>query len=221
MPFPWPLTTCEDLPMQQQQTHSPNPTYSSYQRLPEERYYGDQTPGGSYNRASPSCSLTDHWLLEPSPLDVPGGGRLQGPPFSSHDDLQISFTSSDFRSPHSAYSPASNFPQCQQPTGMNQASLDHTTPSSRGSTQLPNACIPTAPSPALHDVPSETAEPTIKKKRKRADARQLEALNEVYARTAFPSTEERQQLAKDLDMSARSVQIWLAHAFLLPHMYNF
>ena len=65
-----------------------------------------------------------------------------------------------------------------------------------------------------HDVPSETAEPTIKKKRKRADARQLEALNEMYARTAFPSADERQQLARDLDMSARSVQIWLAHALV-------
>ncbi|KAF7315451.1 Homeobox domain-containing protein [Mycena indigotica] len=33
-------------------------------------------------------------------------------------------------------------------------------------------------------------------------------LNETYARTAFPSTEERQRLAKQLDMSPRSVQIW-------------
>ncbi|KAF5351799.1 hypothetical protein D9756_007532 [Leucocoprinus leucothites] len=51
-------------------------------------------------------------------------------------------------------------------------------------------------------------EPTIKKKRKRADANQLKVLNEVYARTAFPSTEERNALAKQLDMSPRSVQIW-------------
>ncbi|KAK0455021.1 hypothetical protein EV421DRAFT_1896910 [Armillaria borealis] len=50
--------------------------------------------------------------------------------------------------------------------------------------------------------------PTIKKKRKRADAAQLKILNETYARTAFPSTEERLALAKLLDMSARSVQIW-------------
>jgi homeobox protein YOX1/YHP1 len=85
--------------------------------------------------------------------------------------------------------------------------------SSRGATQLPYARAPTAPSP-VYDIPPETAEPTIKKKRKRADARQLEALNRMYARTAFPSTEERQQLARDLDMSARSVQIWLAPAFV-------
>jgi hypothetical protein len=50
--------------------------------------------------------------------------------------------------------------------------------------------------------------PTLKKKRKRADAAQLKVLNETYNRTAFPSTEERIALAKMLDMSARSVQIW-------------
>ncbi|THH31775.1 hypothetical protein EUX98_g2389 [Antrodiella citrinella] len=53
-------------------------------------------------------------------------------------------------------------------------------------------------------------EPMIKKKRKRADAEQLKVLNETYARTAFPSTEERIELAKKLGMSARSVQIWYA-----------
>ncbi|TDL26169.1 homeobox-domain-containing protein [Rickenella mellea] len=56
--------------------------------------------------------------------------------------------------------------------------------------------------------PETPTEPVIKKKRKRADATQLKILNEVYARTAFPTTEERQELAKKLDMSARSVQIW-------------
>jgi len=56
--------------------------------------------------------------------------------------------------------------------------------------------------------PTSPEEPTIKKKRKRADAAQLKVLNETYNRTAFPSTEERIALAKLLDMSARSVQIW-------------
>ncbi|KAF8973151.1 hypothetical protein BDZ97DRAFT_1912725 [Flammula alnicola] len=56
--------------------------------------------------------------------------------------------------------------------------------------------------------PTSPEEPTIKKKRKRADAAQLKVLNETYSRTAFPSTEERIALAKMLDMSARSVQIW-------------
>ncbi|KAJ3537294.1 hypothetical protein NMY22_g5646 [Coprinellus aureogranulatus] len=56
--------------------------------------------------------------------------------------------------------------------------------------------------------PTSPEEPTVKKKRKRADAHQLKVLNETYSRTAFPSTEERHALAKALDMSARSVQIW-------------
>jgi homeobox protein YOX1/YHP1 len=56
--------------------------------------------------------------------------------------------------------------------------------------------------------PTSPEEPTVKKKRRRADANQLKVLNETYARTAFPSTEERIALAKMLDMSARSVQIW-------------
>ncbi|KAJ8696371.1 hypothetical protein PTI98_006246 [Pleurotus ostreatus] len=57
-------------------------------------------------------------------------------------------------------------------------------------------------------VSPTTEEPMIKKKRKRADAAQLKVLNDVYSRTAFPSTEERLSLAKQLDMSPRSVQIW-------------
>ncbi|KIY74379.1 homeobox-domain-containing protein [Cylindrobasidium torrendii FP15055 ss-10] len=64
----------------------------------------------------------------------------------------------------------------------------------------------TTPPPTSPTGPEDS--PTIKKKRKRADAAQLKILNDVYARTAFPSTEERQQLAKTLDMSPRSVQIW-------------
>lgn len=42
----------------------------------------------------------------------------------------------------------------------------------------------------------------------RLDASQLKVLNETYARNAFPSTEERNILAKQLNISPRSVQIW-------------
>jgi homeobox protein YOX1/YHP1 len=45
-------------------------------------------------------------------------------------------------------------------------------------------------------------------KRRRADAAQLKILTETYARTAFPTTEERNELAKILHMSPRQVQIW-------------
>jgi homeobox protein YOX1/YHP1 len=69
---------------------------------------------------------------------------------------------------------------------------------------------PYAPPPATDDNPQ------IKKKRKRADAAQLQVLNEVYSRTAFPSTEERAELARKLDMTPRSVQIWSAIFIIVP-----
>lgn len=79
-----------------------------------------------------------------------------------------------------------------------------------GNTQQPSNMSVPPPSgpPAGPPAPASPEEPTIKKKRKRADANQLKVLNETYARTAFPSTEERLALAKLLDMSPRSVQIW-------------
>ena len=81
-------------------------------------------------------------------------------------------------------------------------------PSSRTSTRLPYA----RPDNFAEEVVlPEPAGPVIKKKRKRADARQIEKLDATYARTAFPSTDERAALAKELDMSARSVQIWLPY----------
>ena len=47
----------------------------------------------------------------------------------------------------------------------------------------------------------------INTQRKRADA-ELNVLNEVHTRTAFPSKEERAALEKMLDIIARSVQVW-------------
>jgi homeobox protein YOX1/YHP1 len=78
-----------------------------------------------------------------------------------------------------------------------------------------SAPTPTSPVDPEQQQQQESGETVIKKKRKRADAHQLEVLNATYNRTAFPSTEERAALAKQLDMSARSVQIWLAHALRL------
>lgn len=58
------------------------------------------------------------------------------------------------------------------------------------------------------DIPPEESVKPTKPKRKRADPHQLEVLNRTYQRTAFPSTEERAQLAVELGMPPRSVQIW-------------
>ncbi|KAJ3321354.1 hypothetical protein HDU76_014116 [Blyttiomyces sp. JEL0837] len=48
----------------------------------------------------------------------------------------------------------------------------------------------------------------LKPKRRRANPDQLRVLNSVLEKTFFPSTEVRAQLAKQLNMSPRAVQIW-------------
>lgn len=68
--------------------------------------------------------------------------------------------------------------------------------------------------------PNSADEPVLKKKRKRADAAQLKVLNDTYQRTAFPSTEERNELARMLDMSARSVQIWLVSSLAVLNFHT-
>lgn len=68
------------------------------------------------------------------------------------------------------------------------------------------------PRAAAADASAE--ELAVKKKRKRADANQLKVLNEVYDRTPFPSTAEREALAVQLGMTPRSVQIWYVLGFL-------
>ncbi|KAH9040168.1 homeobox-domain-containing protein [Lactarius pseudohatsudake] len=227
-----------DHPPAQQQAGYAQASYHSYQQPPDARYLSGQTYG-SYNRASPSSSSPDPRRLRP--LSVPRDDRGQSSQYyqQPHTDLQMPTATSDMRSPHAVYSPATTteYPQYQyishasayppnsnrgsipaaaathshyhqsMPTG--HSSVDRTMAGSRNITQLPYARnAPPAMSPVDYEPPSDAAEPTIKKKRKRADARQLEVLNATYNRTAFPSTEERAALAKQLDMSARSVQIW-------------
>jgi homeobox protein YOX1/YHP1 len=102
---------------------------------------------------------------------------------------------------------------------MSLASLD-TIPRSQGTGHLPYAQVSTSSSLVAYDVPPQAPKPTVKKKRKRPDARQLDALNTMYARTRYPPTAEREQLARDLNMGPRTVQVWLVH-LCLNHMYNF
>lgn len=46
-----------------------------------------------------------------------------------------------------------------------------------------------------------------------ADDEQLGLLNEVFERTAYPTTAEREELARRLGMTSRSVQIWVCPSF--------
>lgn len=185
---------------------------------------------------SPPLSISSAELQRPPPLDVSGGGSLQVPPyFPSYADSQIRSASSGSCSPLSMHSLASSLP-CQSPASLTysaehcpsaaadthfqqsmemfNASLVRSIPSSRGTSQLPYTRIPTPPPPVHYNARPETPEPpVITKKRKRKDARQLRELNRVYARTEYPSTERRRQLASDLDLSARCVQVWLVPLF--------
>lgn len=90
------------------------------------------------------------------------------------------------------HSSASDGKEANSPRSVHSASPSHHSAQSEGK-----------------DVLDESAAAVpAKKKRRRASGRQLEVLNGVYARTAFPTTEERHELARQLDMSPRSVQIW-------------
>lgn len=55
---------------------------------------------------------------------------------------------------------------------------------------------------------SASSRASQKHKRRRATSLQLEALDEVFERTMFPTTEVRNGLARELEMSNRTVQIW-------------
>ncbi|KAG6903069.1 hypothetical protein C0995_006256 [Termitomyces sp. Mi166 len=121
------------------------------------------------------------------------GGNYTYLPTQDHGHIQIpSMNPSVYNTDSYGYSdvPRSEHHRSSSPYGRNSS---HVVPPS------------TTPPPVS---PTAAEESTIKKKRKRADARQLKVLNETYNRTAFPSTEERLALAKELDMTARSVQIW-------------
>lgn len=76
--------------------------------------------------------------------------------------------------------------------------------------RLPSGSQPAEnPTPVPFSLPTPTdEEPTTQRDLKRLNTNQLDVLNNVFARTTFPSTEERHKLAKRLDVSPRSIQIW-------------
>ncbi|CAO3664569.1 unnamed protein product [Umbelopsis vinacea] len=91
-----------------------------------------------------------------------------------------------------------------RPTAFRNPST--TTTSYSYSPSPPESYLNRSPSP--YQSPSPRYSPSIKAKRKRASAGQLDVLNQVFTQTFFPSTEMRNELAKQLGMSPRTVQIW-------------
>ena len=226
----------DQAPSQQHQASQ----YSMYQQQPDPRYAAQQTYTTYPSRTSPPIPA-DHHRHIPSHAHQPvRDDRWQAQSASYYpqptSSPQTMTSHSTVRSPQAAY--PTQYPQYQPvatstyPTDPNAsrtmahgqpvASQHHhmqmghpsveRTVSSRNVASLPYSRGPPVMSPIDYDTAESSAEPTIKKKRKRADPHQLKILNDVYARTAFPSTEERADLAKRLDMSARSVQIWLVHS---------
>ncbi|KAG5366442.1 Homeobox protein [Yarrowia sp. B02] len=80
----------------------------------------------------------------------------------------------------------------------------------------PHAHLAPAPSTHYYAAPAATAYPAVlqavpqtpKPKRRRATSYQVARLNEVFEQTFFPSSEQRLDLAKELNMTPRVVQIW-------------
>lgn len=55
---------------------------------------------------------------------------------------------------------------------------------------------------------SDTHPVSVKPKRKPVNSTQLRALNEVYAKTAYPSAQQRAELAERLSLPAKRVHTW-------------
>ena len=161
--------------------------------------------------------------LPPLSTSPPPAERWQQQPFVP----QTGFPANNIRSPTATY-PATNqfmqqYPTASQPNtyhypmshgdqvalnSQSHGTLFDIDPRSTSPFRASGPASIPPPTPPPISPTSATEDTTVKKKRRRADANQLKVLNETYARTAFPSTEERIALAKMLDMSARSVQIW-------------
>jgi homeobox protein YOX1/YHP1 len=202
------------------------PYYESH----DARYPAPATYGSSYSTRSttPTIPSDQHSSCRLPPLTVLTTSERDGRWQSAHYPIQpATHMSTGIRSPtasyplsYPSYTQAESYSYPAVPdmrdahpvTAMNHQSqvmpMPHSSlparTDSRPSQSRAHSSLSHGPYPSV--MTSE--EPIIKKKRKRADANQLKVLNEVYNRTAFPSTDERAELARKLDMSARSVQIW-------------
>ncbi|KAF9070115.1 hypothetical protein BDP27DRAFT_1264067 [Rhodocollybia butyracea] len=159
---------------------------------------------------TPSTGRDDRWTSSSTasyslgPADVPSSSGIRSPT-ASYPPSFAGYPSSANSPPNYGYTIPMTQSQLHSANNASMIGDTHRSSSPSHGPQIPPSYTPPPISPTTGNVRNE---PTIKKKRKRADPNQLRVLNETYARTAFPSTEERQQLAKLLDMSARSVQIW-------------
>lgn len=206
-------------PPRQNSTVPPHPIHQENVRrappitipqAPREEFWGNDYGNSTYSNNYPLGNLapesTNFHALYPNGYEYHSG--LHQASFGSYHNPTVDSRHHTHNSPHSLYLPTEVNPSAHRlshPVEWNGSQRPEThlvSPYSRPSRDQASLS-PEEPSPVDY--------PVVKKKRKRADAAQLKVLNEVYARTAFPTTEERLELAKKLDMSARSVQIWWVH----------
>ncbi|KAH9892606.1 homeobox-domain-containing protein [Cubamyces lactineus] len=212
-------------PVNPSQTHQQGVPFSS-----DPRYQGQTTYGSYPSRSSPSMignpqesrtlpplnmpqsQMHPHIpMTAPPQVRSPTGGYQTYPPFTQQHQQPNPYGYPAPPDPRQLPPSIPTMPPFDQPSGLHQrrgSLVDRSGPlrTSIGHGASPYPRVPSVVPPSTYN-PEPQPEP-VKKKRKRADAEQLKVLNETYNRTAFPSTEERIELAKKLGMSARSVQIW-------------
>ncbi|KIY44430.1 homeobox-domain-containing protein [Fistulina hepatica ATCC 64428] len=155
------------------------------------------TYASNYTSSSPSSTS-----VTLSPRMATSFNSPSTPSSSSQLDLQSHVSTSAYEPPFSFPPPGATH---SEPSSMlshtNKPKFSPVSPTMTISSREPS-------SPVSPTTLAEPSEPVVKKKRRRADPRQLKVLNDTYARTHFPTTAEREALAKQLDMTPRSVQIW-------------
>ena len=165
----------------------PPPIYVSGNHRQDEIWQPNPYGGTSAtNRVPETVSLSTASYPEPS-FQYPTQNPLQGMPFDPR-----------FSVPVNIYTTPSTSSLRRGPVSVERTAT-------RSSAHATTSPCPRNPLASDHPPPQ--------KRRNRADAEQLRVLNKVYARTAFPSTEQRQELAAKLNMTPRSVQIWYAPSF--------
>ncbi|TFK68672.1 hypothetical protein BDN72DRAFT_656030 [Pluteus cervinus] len=185
--------------------YSTQAAYTAYPSRSSPTYSGENSESRKLPPLSSPSSASDRWT-SPTPYlssSQTYSGNVRSP--ASNYQTYQGYSASGSATPY-PYHTAQAQTTLTHPVSTSNASYDDSSRSSNyGRTQKSVAPPSYIPPPVS---PTSPPEPTIKKKRKRADPAQVKILNETFNRTQFPSTAERAMLAERLEMSARSVQIW-------------
>lgn len=171
------------------------------------------SPSSSSSSSPPSTSITR--TRKPAVLDIANllCSDDEPSPYWDTSPTASSSTQSRMSSPAFVYNDERSYQGLRQDGPSSDQARHRPTAFRHPATSY--AYTPSSPESYLNRSPSPYQSPSpryssnsIKAKRKRASAGQLDVLNRVFAQTFFPSTEMRNELAKQLSMSPRTVQIW-------------